>query len=185
MLRCTCDFVIPYCQFFSTNENVNGLNQFSAIRNSFLICKKYFIAINIYAGFANKNWLITLRGWIFVSFADWTLERVQLCVHFTSKKFALFFFSLKTKSHKGWNQLFVKEVHTKQFWKNFILRRRYLKRFQRPFLMQFAIVCGQSAISAATQWWMDCGFTRCLKQSSHVVVIEAALISQISLKGKQ
>lgn len=45
--------------------------QFSAIRNSFLICKKYFIAINIYASFANMDWLVTLPSGNFVSFAGW------------------------------------------------------------------------------------------------------------------
>lgn len=35
--------------------------QLSAIRNSVLICKKYLLAINIYATFENKNWLVTLR----------------------------------------------------------------------------------------------------------------------------
>lgn len=43
--------------------------QFSAIHNSFLICQIYFKAINIYARFANMDWLVTHRSGIFVSLA--------------------------------------------------------------------------------------------------------------------
>ena len=48
--------------------------QFSAIHNSFLICQIYFKSINIYARFANMDWLVTHRSGIFVSLAGWTLE---------------------------------------------------------------------------------------------------------------
>lgn len=55
--------------------------QFSAIHNSFLICQIYFKAINIYARFANMNWLVTHRAGFSSRLLDELSNWRQLCVH--------------------------------------------------------------------------------------------------------
>lgn len=81
--RCFFGFLVSYSPYkVSQRKNLPPCRvQFSAIRNSFLICKKYFIAINIYAGFANKDWLVTLLGGNYSCLLDELLIAVLLFVH--------------------------------------------------------------------------------------------------------